>query len=374
MLLNKIDKGSIAIVLGLGPAGLFLSRQLKSYGLNVIGFGKSDDIGRYSKALERCYITESIDEIYNILSDICKDLDYKPVGFVCSDQYLTLIIEDCEAIFELLDFSEPSEEHLRLIADKERLLQLCNRAQINTPLVYDTDALAHICFPVIVKPNIKRGHSPIAKVSFANNNDELSQIIDQACQVGISRTELLVQQCVRGNNLYEYGYGGYFENGHPVTDIYFRQVRQYPQGVSCHIIEITEPDIIEKISAQTSRFLRTTNYSGFLQFDLKEDEISGEVFVLDINPRPWGSVSALLKYCRKSTVFEKEDSNSEAIVKWRFPLKELFSYKHKGNVPYNEIRKLYKGRKVVTIVDLYDWHDLKPVSYTHLTLPTSDLV
>lgn len=357
--MNKFQN-KLCIIFGLGPAGLFLSRNLKRAGANVVAFCKIDDIGRFSNTITKYYITESGSEISTILLKILSSIDYTPIAYICSDQYLTTIIEDQPDILKLLNFAEPNEKLLRLIANKEALIEQCRTSNINIPLTFNLQDLNESVFPIIVKPNIKRGHSPIKKVTYINSTTELSSFLDNAKAHNLSESDLIFQQAIRGNNKYEYGYGGYFKNGQPIKEIFFRQVRQLPQGVSCYTIEIQEEDIKKKILSQTLPFIRNVCYSGFLQFDLKEDEITKKIYVLDINPRPWGSVSILSKYCKTATVFEKEERHTTKIVKWRFPLKEIFSFKNKNNLSYKEIANLYSGIKTATIIDLFSAKDIKP--------------
>lgn len=345
---------------GLGPAGLFLSRQLFRRGAQVIAFCKRDDIGRYSNTLYKVFATEDILAVDRILHALAEGTEHKPKAYICSDHYLTMIVERCPSIFRLLDFSEPGEDMLRLAYDKEALMSQCTTIGVKFPKLYDATKPKKIEYPIVIKPNVKRGHSPLPKVKIVSDEEEYNAYIQMARQHGVSSKELFIQQAVSGDNRNEYGYGGYFIHGNAVTDILFRQIRQYPQGVSCHTLEVDDERIMKKVKEQVQPFLNHYRYTGFLQFDIKEDERTGLFYVLDINPRPWGSVAILGGKRKGLTVFDKPMEEPHGLLCWRFPLKEIVSSRNRNNVSYAQIRQLKKGKCIKTVLDLYDRHDLRP--------------
>lgn len=349
----------IAVVFGLGPAGLFLARQLKLLGYKAYGIGKVDDIGKYSNVLEQYWEAEDKQAVVAAVSGIVKQYGKGVEAWICSDQYLTLFIEECSEVFSLLDFSKPGERILRLIADKKALMAYCAKIGVHFPERYTINDIDSIEYPVVVKPNIKHGSSPIKKINFADSMNELQTLLDYAKANQLSDEQLIIQKSVAGNNGAEYGYGGYFRDGKAINDVYFLQARQYPQGVCCYTIELTDENIKLEIAEQVQRLITELKYTGFLQFDLKKDSNTGKLYVLDINPRPWGSVSMLSRKCGAKSVFEP---NPELSTKecWRFPLKELMAFSNKNNVAYAECRRLKRFGHYKTTLDLWDRHDMKP--------------
>lgn len=351
--------GNTTILFGMGPAGLFLARQLFRAGYEVIGIGKEDDIGRYSNTLKEYYATEEVSVIKSIIGRNCEN-QKNITAYICSDQYLTMFLEEWPEIFSLLSFSEPGKEMLELIADKERLIEYCRKIGVSFPAKYDCDEHEErICFPVAIKPNVKRGYSPIAKISVIDNREQLVDFLKNAEEKGLSKNELIIQQYIPGNNLYEYGYGGYFRNGQIVVDVTFMQLRQYPQGVSCYTCEVTKAEDIKAIKNLVMPFIEANNYDGFIQFDIKKHATTGEFYVLDINPRPWGSVSILSPKCESSSIFEEDYIPDKSKSRWRFPVKEAVSFRNRQNVTYKQIDSLLPVG-YVTVVDLYDKRDRKP--------------
>lgn len=348
----------VIIVFGMGPAGLFLARQLKKEKKIVYGIGKQDDIGRYSNTLKKYFVTESVIGVQEAIKKISNEEKQHIGGYICSDQYLTMFLEEYPSIFDVINISEPGIEAFKLIYDKEGLVKYCRERKMNFPMTYSSENIlkGSVDYPIAVKPNIKRGRSPLKKVYVIRSEIELTEFLSNVKSAGYEVDNFLFQQYINGNNGWEYGYGGYFKEGNPITEVFFVQARQYPQGVSCYTMEITDSELRNQIRDAISTFLSDMKYTGFLQFDLKQDEKTKKIYVLDINPRPWGSISILSPRCSDQSVFNKK-KDSELSYCWHFPLKELASFRNKNNVKYKDCKKNAQRRKVV---DLFDKDDLKP--------------
>lgn len=359
---SKTD--NLYILFGMGPAGLFLARQLKRAGFIVYGIGKDDDIGRYSNCIKQYYATEDIVKIKKVVNDILSGKG-NVKAFICSDQYLTIFLEEWIEIFLILNFETPSYELFRLVGNKKALVRYCSDLGMPFPnecrIDKNTCIDEQIDFPVAIKPKIKRGVSPIAKITVVNSLEDLIQFLNSANKMGLATDDLVIQQYIPGDNRYEYGYGGFFRNGVAVVDVVFLQLRQYPQGVSCYTYEITNEKEIASIKQIAAPFLTATQYSGFLQFDIKKHENTGKFYVLDINPRPWGSVSMLEPKCHNSSLFCNGFVPEDVKVRWRFPFKEAFSFRNRKNVPYCDVSNVVDSNcDRRTVIDLYDSKDKRP--------------
>ena len=256
-------------------------------------------------------------------------------------------------------FQNPSYEMLALFADKIKLLNYCREINLKIPVSTTLDEVDGLNLPLIVKPAVKSGISKIGKVVLVRNKDELILLKNRIHTLGENVSDYVSQPFIEGDNSFEYGYGGYFIDGKPTVDICFYQLRQYPQGICCYTLEIENISLIENIKNLVSPFLDATKYSGFLQFDIKQDANTKELFVLDINPRPWGSISMLsLKLLQNGPLWTS--NNIDVKVAWRFPLKEILSFKNRENVSYRDINKIQKQTSYSMVVDLLDKKDLWP--------------
>lgn len=104
-------------------------------------------------------------------------------------------------------------------------------------------------------------------------------------------------------------------------------------------------------------FVKELCYSGFLEMEYKVDANSGEIYLLDVNPRPWGWVSILgAVYPDFFCVLEgKKPENKAQPALWKSPMRLLMSKKNTQNVEAKEDSRSYS-----ITYDIKDSCDPKP--------------
>ena len=277
---------------------------------------------------------------------------------MCSNPMLELIVLNHPELFEKLDF-ENSYDLYRRIVDKTEVDKLCRSLKMIRPEEYELNDLddAAIHFPVIVKPLEKINAKGASKCAYLNTRDELKAYMGKMSRMNIDSQYLVCQQLVKGDNRWEYGYGGYFKDGRPLVDIIFHQFIQVPQGLCCYSREMTDSSLRANILRTVQPFLDEIRYNGFLEFDIKQDQDSKMLYVLDVNPRPWRSVDMLAGKIGDSTVFSPMVSDTTVV--WRYPYRELFRRKNRKNVSYKSCKVVAPGH-FVTQLALNDKTDKAP--------------
>lgn len=155
-----MEKEQTVVILGLGAAGLFLTRQLSKITSKIYAIGRTDDVGMFSKYIEkqRRYYADNSDSIRELLVRIGDENKQKPHLYISSDQYLTLLLESKfdwteYAVLEGADFKT-----LQIINDKEQVMQYCRRKSICIPesvSLSEVGERSDLQFPVVVKWNEK---------------------------------------------------------------------------------------------------------------------------------------------------------------------------------------------------------------------------
>lgn len=348
------------LIIGMSPGGLFMARQLRKQWPEAIidAVGMPDAVGRYTKAINRFFPAVSDEELLDCVRTVLQDAGKEPVkAFMCSNPMLECIVLHHPELFDLLVF-ENSLSLYRQIVDKVEADCLCRSLNILRPAEYALSGnLATIQYPVVVKPLKKMEAEGASKCAFINNHVELQDYLDKMKRSHVDLGNLVCQQCVRGDNRWEYGYGGFFLAGKPLIDICFYQFIQVPQGLCCYTREVTDASLQKQIRETVRPFLEKTAYSGFLEFDIKQDAVSRDIYVLDINPRPWRSADMLAGKLNNSTVFSPVVSSAKVI--WRYRYRELLRKKNGRNVSYRLCKSLAPGR-FVTQLALYDHADRTP--------------
>lgn len=133
-------------------------------------------------------------------------------------------------------------------------------------------------FPIIAKPK----ESSAGKVSFKfkviYNNEELKSINKYV-------SDCFLQPFLSSENYKQIAIAGYFD-GSSKSLIGVEQLSQYPKGVSAYVEDKT--DLFEYEIERVSNYLNQLEYRGFIEFEFKQNIANLQLFLMDINPRPWG--------------------------------------------------------------------------------------
>ena len=331
------------LILGMANGGLFLARQLRKEwpDASIYAIGEPDDIGRYSNTLKCFYPASSEDEVIEGIKDVIEAAGGERVrAFMCSNPMLECVVLHHPELFDFLDFENDIDLYRRIV-DKTEVDRLCRSLNIPRPDEYDLMSPG-IHFPVVVKPLEKMSTIGASKCAYIDSQEELDSYMERMSRINVNPKDLVCQQCVKGDNRWEYGYGGYFVEGKATADIFFHQFIQVPQGLCCYSREMTDSSLQGKILDTVRPFLDETHYNGFLEFDIKQDQESKMLYVLDINPRPWRSVDMLAAKLGDSTVFSPKPVDLKVV--WRYPYRELFRGKNGKNVSYKMCKSLSPGQ------------------------------
>lgn len=352
---------SPVVVMGMGPSGLFLVRQLHNITNNIYAIGRSDDVGMFSKFIkkEKRYYAQTEDTVYTALKSIAEIEATKPAVYLCSDQYLTMLVNAVHDWSEVCDFPGTNLETLKQINNKAWINIFCEENGICIPETVD---MASFClqpdqhFPIIIKwkeKKLEAKSNPIGKVYVCKTKDQFESLLSELKTSWVSPEALLVQTFIEGNNNYQYSVGGFYKNGIPLAHVTVKQAKQFPQGISAQVFTIKD-----NISVRTEQIAfdlaKRFDFSGFLETEFKIDEKTGDVYLLDVNPRPWGWVSILgaayPDFYRVLDGVRPKQEMQNAI--WSSPIRKVLSAKNPNNV--DVAKRVLKYRKALDINDMDD--------------------
>ena len=279
------------IVLGLGPAGLFLVRQLSHVTSAIYAVGRPDDVGMYSKHIPRSnrFYAVTADELQKTFAVIKDKAGQVPLLYICSDQYLSILIERKELWNGLVQLAGSDLEMLAMINDKNTINDYCEKHGVRIPQTFSYTGFKNSkTYPVIVKwveKRIETAVNPIGKIKVCRSDAEFEAVDKVIGEGSIREDELFVQTYVEGQNNSQFSVGGFYKDGMPLAEVVVNQIKQQPQGISAEVITASDPVCGELIEISHS-FTKVLGYSGFLEMEFKVDEVSRQVFLLDVNPLP----------------------------------------------------------------------------------------
>jgi len=141
---------------------------------------------------------------------------------------------------------------------------------------------------VILKPAVKEDFNRFtaAKAWRVDDRRSLLTRYDEACRF-VPRETIMVQELIPGGGDCQLSFAALCSDGQPLASIVARRTRQFPSDfgrASTFVETIDEPGVIES----SLRILAAMDATGLVEVEFKRDPRTGELKLLDINPRAWG--------------------------------------------------------------------------------------
>lgn len=239
----------------------------------------------------------------------------------CEEATIEFIAANCGLIQERgIQGFFPGEEAFNIAVDKGALMLFCEEKQIATPKTYSKN-----CQYIgkidkwVIKP--KRG-TGAQGVRYGNEPEELIQQINEN-----EKDNYLIQEFIDSS----IGViGGFFfcENGKVVSSYCHQRIRTYPDSGGVTVYSKVRKD--SQMEAFGARLLGELGWSGFAMLECIEDLRNGELKLIEVNPRLWGSVmlsefsgAALIKNyllrCEGNDPVTAEEVHDNCHIRWPFP-------------------------------------------------------
>ena len=176
-----------------------------------------------------------------------------------------------------------------LANDKQKLMEVCEKYDIVHPktraLGDNLKATAeYVGFPSMIKPNLSAGAKGITKV------ESLTELQEKFPPITKEFGECALQQYVEQPDYYYNVMLFRTREGQTAAWTIIKIRRYFPLkgGTSCYSETVEHPFLLE----QCERCLDKLNWHGFADFDVLEDKNTGELKIIEINPRVPSSLQA----------------------------------------------------------------------------------
>ena len=273
------------LLLGAGTQSLAILPSLhKSRHTIVILTGVHPNYGDKSRYVNKVYRyeplseNEYINQILNIVSSERIQV-ILPMG---DDS--AIILSKYKNLFEAQNVKMPSFKNFINGYDKNRLMTLCRNNGYPHPTTIDLSKTPHdsvdvknFKFPAMLKPNCTTGGRGMILV---NNYDEF---VSSYPTLHATYGDYHLQQCIKPGGRLVKVQLYVNERQELVASSVMQKLRWYPNkaGSNCCAVSIKNDEII-KICHQV---LKDLNWIGFADFDTIEDPDTGELLIMEINPR-----------------------------------------------------------------------------------------
>ncbi len=255
-------------------------RYFGKLGKKVIAVStKKDPPSFYSKYVtRRVTLSGEREEYIKELYALCGDS--RPVILPIGVFTLNILAENRELFETVADFCVASPDTLAAANDKSVMLGTARELCLDVPKEYSIDS-SDLSFPLVVKPICGEKHGLKAKERYiiVNDRDELIKAYDKFSAYG----KPIVEEYIDGDGV---GVNMLFDKkGNLAAAFCHRRIHEYPisGGPSASCVSFYD----EKLINSAKKLLYKIGFSGPAMAEFKEKD--GKYYLLEINPRIWGS-------------------------------------------------------------------------------------
>jgi D-aspartate ligase len=278
------------LVLDCGYNGLAVIQSLGRKGVELYAVDQKRTVGTFSKYVkEYIKIDLNINEKKVIQTLVDLKFNSKVLIFPTSDRWIEIISRNKEELSKYYLLCAPENKIVELLLNKYEFGTWCEKKGIKTPRVYKESKA--LIFPIAVKTN-SRGSVKTSNIKdslrfkIVNNREELNHIENIA---KLNNIEIYFQDVVQGNSASMHTIGIYANHGEIFGLFYGRKVRGFPPEFGDCIVGESLP-VVEWVRVLSKTIVRELKYTGVAEIEIMQDRVTGEFYIIEINPRSWSWV------------------------------------------------------------------------------------
>ena len=272
-------------------------RYLGREKFNVDGIGYSRSLSRWSRFLRRIvypredFCREKIETFIRFLSQTKYDV-FLPIGarsVLLASTYKDEISRYCSV-------PVPGIDTVKMCMDKDKTYAFAREIGVPVPGYWDFSSLKELEkhmneleFPLVVKERSEAGEN---RPAYVFNNPQLLAVLKNwnlnESSTGEKQFPLL-QRYIEGTG---YGFFALYKEGECKRIFMHKRIRELPPsgGPSCCAQSIFETDLKD----QGKKLLDALKWHGVAMVEFKRDTKTGKLYLMEINPKFWGSLDLAL--------------------------------------------------------------------------------
>jgi len=200
-----------------------------------------------------------------------------------------------EAVRQHTALAIPSLEAFDFVSNKAALLEAAARCGVPVPRTHAVDGqggvrsvIDRVRYPVVVKPTrskILTGNGWLsATVHYADSENELRQLYRDTPYLALYPS--LIQERIVGPGI---GVFVLFDRGQLLTDFGHRRLREKPPAGGVSVLRESAP-VDARLRDYAIRLLGSIGWHGVAMMEYKQDDRTGDFFLMEVNGRFWGSL------------------------------------------------------------------------------------
>ncbi len=186
-------------------------------------------------------------------------------------------------------FVLPDYSQILLVHNKDRWIHLARELNVPFPPTYLVDelrrpeGLSKVSFPVLIKPKQGGGGWAISQV---DSRDDLMKLLDCELYAGFPWERFYIQQKIVGE---VHCVAMLFCGGGYRAKVTYKQMREYPVSGGQATLRMSLRN--EEAEESFQKILEYLKWHGICQADFIVDQNTGVPYLIDMNPRFWGSLA-----------------------------------------------------------------------------------
>lgn len=282
------QKTTNILLLGSGTQALAILKDLTKVGGRLfIVVHETGNYGDESRYVFKRYVFDKPVGSSEYLEYIIKIIQSESIDVILpmGDVHAEFLSKNKNELEKITHFKIPDYHAFLKGYDKNQLMTLCQEKDYPHPITLDMSKLDYLDerlfddfpFPGLLKPNCTTGGRGMTLIK---NYDDLYQKYPAVHnEYGDCHLQKFVREGGRQVKIQLY----VEDDGSLVTSSVLNKVRWYPikGGASCCSVSITDNEIV----SICNQILRELKWVGFADFDTIEDPDTGELLIMEINPR-----------------------------------------------------------------------------------------
>ncbi|AST93636.1 hypothetical protein BC6307_21395 [Sutcliffiella cohnii] len=349
---------SLAVTRAFGKLGHEVI-NISSHRLNLSGVSKFSTRSIYINQYEEEVLLKIIEE---------NNVD---ILITCEEETMELVIKS-KKISQVVECINPNMESFNVCRDKYLTMQHALNNKVRIPKTYmakSIDALNNYMdnlkdedFPIVIKPRKSSGSRGIKICK--NIDDYYSSISSIYSNYGLP----MVQEYIPpgGDAI---GASFLYYHGKEVCHFVHRRIREYP--VSGGPSTLCESIILPEAVKYGRELLKELNWHGVAMVEYKKDPRDGELVLMEINPRIWGSIQLPIycginipeaiaeNYKNKEYKSYKKEYKEGVKLRWFFPA-DILSILTSSESLLKKLKNIIVPIKGEVTGMIYDPEDIKP--------------
>jgi D-aspartate ligase len=285
-----------------------LMRDLARRGVNVSCFDWDRTLPGFRTRYGRAYACPNPDDQpadwLRFMVDLARGFEQKPVLIPSADIYVSAIAAHARELENHFVFCSNAIDMQAMLATKATLYELAARHGMATPrteyVITEAEAArfaATANYPCLLKPlHCREWERPMGdghplqwqKLVTADTPEVLLNNYRLAAEIN---PRVVLQEMIVGPDTAKVVYlSCYSRGGERIASCVFRELRTGPINFGC--ASVVEPVTDSETDTLCDQFLRSLNYSGLCEIELKRDSRDGRLLMIEANPRYSGTSDA----------------------------------------------------------------------------------